>query len=73
MTTNTDKLSSLFVDVTGSEETVTEREDERSRDPIAEEDAAIAEEAAAAARDNGLDDAVAGAGADGESAGTAAD
>ncbi len=73
MTTDTEALGDLFVDVTGSEETITQREEERSRDPIADEDAAVAEEAAAVARDSGLDDAVAGAETGGGSTDTAAD
>ncbi len=64
MTTDTDTLSDLFVDVTGSEETTIQREEEPSRDPIEEEEAEIAEAAASAAQNQGLTDAVAGAEAD---------
>lgn len=56
----TDDLAELFVDVTGREETVTEREEEPSRDPVDREDLSVAEDVAAVTQDTGLDDAVAG-------------
>lgn len=60
MSTEKTDLGELFVDVTGKTETVTERTDEPSRDPVDEDGVAIAEDAAAVARNAGLDDAVSG-------------
>lgn len=56
MSSDTDDLRELFVEVT-DEETVTEhRREDPSRDPIEEDDEALV----AAATEDGLDDAVAG-------------
>lgn len=67
MTSDTDDLRDLFVDVTGEEETVTEREEKHSHDPI--DDAEVVEAVVAGALDDGLDDAVDGAeGSDGSNA-----
>lgn len=63
MADTTEELSDLFVDVTGKEATVTERDEGPSRDPIDEEEQAVVEDVASVAED-GLDDAVAGAEAD---------
>ncbi|MFB6219463.1 MAG: hypothetical protein ABEH77_09880 [Halobacteriaceae archaeon] len=58
MSTETDELRDIFLDVAG-EETVTERQaEEPSREPV--EDAEVAE-AAELGREDGLADAVAGA------------
>lgn len=62
--TDKNDLGDLFVDVTGTEETVTEREEEPSRDPVEADDLKMAEDVASVAEENGLDDAVAGSEAD---------
>lgn len=68
MSTDSSDLSELFVAVTGETETVTERTDEPSRDPVGADETAIAEEAAAAARKQGLEDAVSGTDAEADGA-----
>lgn len=67
MSSDTDDLRELFVEVT-DEETVTEqRREGPSRDPIEEDDAEIV----AAATEDGLDDAVAGFDVSGDDAAAA--
>jgi hypothetical protein len=70
MTEKTDDLRDIFVEVT-DEQTITERQQEgASKDPVDAETAAAASQAARSVREDGLDDAVAGAeaGVDGASA-----
>lgn len=59
MSTDAAELRDLFVDVTGEEATTEEQEEGPSRDPIDEEVERV-ERAVEVARDDGLDDAVAG-------------
>lgn len=67
MSSSADDLRDLFVEITGEEATVTERQEEPSRDPVDAEGTAVSEEVAAVLRDDGLDDAVAGTEAGSES------
>lgn len=67
MSTDDTDLGDLFVDITGETETVTERTDEPSRAPV-DEEATVAEEVAAVARNNGLEDAVSGTDAEADGA-----
>lgn len=60
MTDETDDLRAIFLEVS-EDGTVTERQVEGpSKDPVEERDAAVAEQAAASALEDGLDDAVDG-------------
>jgi hypothetical protein len=52
-------LRELFVTVTGSETVVTEQESDRARAPIDEQAATVESEAISAAREDGLQEAVA--------------
>lgn len=60
MSTDTDSLRDLYLDVTGEEEVTETQEEEPSHDPIESTEAAMAEVWDVVRRD-GLDDAVAGA------------
>ncbi len=61
MSTTTDSLRDIYLDVAG-EETITEHQQEdRSRDPIDDEEAEIEAVVSSVAMEDGLDDAVAGA------------
>jgi hypothetical protein len=64
MSTKTDALGDLYVEVTGGE-TVTESQEEGpSRDPIDEETASVEAEVSRAVTEDGLDDTVEGIEAD---------
>lgn len=64
MSDKTDALREIALNVAG-DHTVTETQEETpSHDPVGEEEARIAAEASASARDDGLDDAVAGSDSD---------
>lgn len=61
MSSETEQLRDIFLDVAG-EETVTERQvEEPSREPVDQREAELAAEAVEMGRDDGLADAVAGA------------
>lgn len=61
MSTTTDSLRDIYLDVAG-EETITEHQQEdRSRDPIDDQEAELEAQVSAVAMEDGLDDAVAGA------------
>jgi hypothetical protein len=61
MSTTTDSLRDIYLDVAG-EETITEHQQEdRSRDPIDDEEAELEAVVSSVAMEDGLDDAVAGA------------
>lgn len=61
MSTQTDKLRDIFVEVAGEETVTDEQAEEPSREPVEEGDAELAAEAVEATRDDGLGDAVDGA------------
>ena len=69
MSEKTDSLREIALNLT-DDGTVTERQQESpSHDPVGEEEARIAAEASASARDDGLDDAVDGGGGGGVATG----
>jgi len=61
MSTQTDKLRDIFVEVAGEETVTDEQAEEPSREPVEARDAALAVEAVEPGRDDGLGDAVDGA------------
>lgn len=61
MSRNTDPLRDIYLDVAGKETITEHQQDDRSRDPIEEEEAQLEAEVSSVAMEDGLDDAVAGA------------